>query len=295
MKKPDLIALLHGEQNPTVPNGCKTVAYGSFVAVFSTVPSLLQKTPRRRSIVKRLVERQKILECLAAQSTTLAFLPGTQLEPKHMGPMVDANATLLSALVKRYQGKSQFQISVAWNEQAAAQRFGWTNEAEAEQWKHSFMAQAREAIDAVATDLIELPRQEDMLLNAAVLVRAQDQTELDKAVQSIDSVWSEGFAIRQIGPSPAISFCSLRLRDVSAKQTAEARVALKLTDNASADAIDAARRQALMQKPPEQHEKIKEYAAICHAANQARQDRFPQLLVWSEGRATGSLDIKRVA
>ena len=100
-------------------------------------------------------------------------------------------------------------------------------------------------LQPVAKEVLTLPVTEDVLINAALLISRQDLFNLDLAVERIDALWTEGFHIRQIGPSPAVSFALLDPVWHPAASIRGAYGTLGLLPSASTEDIALARRIAL--------------------------------------------------
>ncbi|MGL4241043.1 MAG: GvpL/GvpF family gas vesicle protein, partial [Beijerinckiaceae bacterium] len=79
---------------------------------------------------------------------------------------------------------------------------------EAERARLATEFRARLAI--VSVDVAGLPlADERAVLNAAVLIDRDKESELDRAVEAIDATLPDVFAIRYLGPLPAVSFASI--------------------------------------------------------------------------------------
>lgn len=289
----DLIAILSG--GGAAPGGFRCRQHAGFTAVFGSGCQALWKRTNRRAILNGAVQRQRDLETLMQHGTVLPVLPGTRLEPERTDLLILANAGHLADLAGTLRDRIQFQVSVTWSRRDAPARFGWHDDASVERGANGLARRLADALDEVVEERIELPRQPDMLLNAAVLLRAVDEERLDAALEKADAIWPEGLSIRQVGPSPAVSFASLGLREIAPAAVRAARAALSLAPDADAGTIRAARRRALMAAPPETRPAIMEAARLAEAACRVGRDRFPQAYTWREGLAAVDDDRRKVA
>jgi len=293
MGRRDLIAILSG--GGPAPGGFRCAEREGFTAVFGSGHQALWKRTNRRAILNGAVQRQRDLEALMRHGTVLPVLPGTRLEPGRTDLLIRANSRHLADLAEALKDRVQFQVSVTWSRRDAPARFGWHDDASVECGANGLARRLADALDEVVEERIGLPRQPDMLLNAAVLLRADDERRLDAALERADAIWPEGLSIRQVGPSPAVSFASLGIREVAPVAVQAARTALALAPGAEASAIQAARRRALMAAPPETRPAILEAARIVRAAREIGEDRFPQVYTWREGLAAIDDDRRKVA
>ncbi|MEO1238057.1 MAG: GvpL/GvpF family gas vesicle protein [Pseudomonadota bacterium] len=295
MTKRDLVAFLSGAGGFECPKGLTCRPADAVTAVFDTQTRGFLKRVNRKAVLGNMVRRQAVLEQLMACGTVLPVLPGTRLAPESTGIMGAANAPLLARLVEELAHQVQFQIKVYWPRDLAAARFGWTGQIAAAQGAAKLAEQITGRLSEVTTDLIELPRAEEMLLNVAVLLPATDEARLDTTLEEIDAVWPDGFAIRQVGPSPAVSFGSIGLRSVEPDAVRSARRMLGISQGADLANLAEARRSALIAAGPEAREGLKAAADILEAATRCGRDHFHHAFVWREGQSAQADDRLKVA
>ena len=286
----DLIALLPGPPPAQLPSGLRA-AHADGVTAILGAPKLAGFAASRKKALKGAVLRQQRLEMLMTHATVLPVIPGTYLSAANVPTLVACNHDLLKRQFDALAGRVQYQLEVTWDLSAAPHRFGAEEDAlapVAAQLRAEMMGQL------VADDVQELPRSEDAVLNAVLLV--QEDADLDPALAAIDAIWTEGLRLRLIGPSPAVSFASLHLRHASVAEVAAARATLGLrTLPDDQQALAAHRRSAVMAAPAEVLASLREAADLLSAA--IRAGGRPPILadIWREGRATPGLAEKDAA
>ncbi|MEO0634192.1 MAG: GvpL/GvpF family gas vesicle protein, partial [Pseudomonadota bacterium] len=266
MSMRDLVALVADAKNLPRLDGLNYVSAGDMTAVFETGAWRMLQRVSRKAVLNGMVRRQSVLERLMPLGTVLPVLPGTRLDPDSMDTTWAANAPVLAALSDRLSGQIQYQIEVHWPSDKAAIRFGWTGKGARDHGAADLAARVTARLYEAVGELVELPRTDDMLLNTAILMPRQDEMHLDAALEEIDALWPDGFRIRQVGPSPAVSFGSLGFRSIQPGAVRAARRALDLSQDADLEALTAARRTALMEASPEVRADLKEAAAVLEAA-----------------------------
>jgi len=127
-----------------------------------------------------------------------------------------------------------------------------------------------------------------------VLIKTTETLALDRAVEDIDAIWTEGLRVRQIGPSPAVSFCSLGWRRTTRKQARAAEALLGVDTNPDPEVIAAARKTRLKACPPEARTAIKDAAHLLTCMARASAPT-PVAYRWREGTAAVDNTWKHVA
>ena len=277
--KTELLALVSPGDGPC-PDGCRRVAGPGYDAVLEPAASAMRKLGRRRMLTRARDRALRMEALLPAGGVILPALPGQAVAAKDVDGLVRANRPDLDALAARARGCVQFQVSVTWDEALARARFGDLDAA-----RHRLSAAAEAPLSAVAAEVLGLPVAADGLINRAVLVPRSSIPALDDAVEAIDALWTEGLRIRQIGPMPPVSFCSLVVRRVPARAVAAARLALGIDGHADPALIDAARRARL--RAGAAPDVIRTTAGIAAAAARRGPPEGDLLLcdIWSEDRA----------
>lgn len=256
----------------------------------------------RRHRLSAAARRQAWLEALMPAGPVLAFAPGARIKSDEVPALVRANRVLLDSLTERLQGRVQFQISVSWTEEEVLTRFRTAPEiaplfagptvasADLTRAVSALAARLSRTIAAhlapVACDIADLPLDTGMVTNHVVLVRSEREPDLDSALEAIDAIWTEGFTIRQIGPAPASSFATLRLRRHRPREVKRAHQCLGLS-GAPTDADIQRARQACLRMPDVDAAQIRHATRLSFAAHVTGSGEDVLLLdQWSEGQAT---------
>lgn len=301
--KYDLLALLAGTPDLTAHQIFKAVQASNYTAVFAPVRSGAGfGNALRRNRLRAAPERQAWLESLMPHGPVLPFAPGAYLDPDLAEDMVVTNRRMLDDLTDRLTHKVQYQITVSWAEDRVLDHFRDAPEIaplfQSGRVTPNALAGAvarlsdrlstviSAKLSSVVSDFAELPRDTGMVSNSVVLIDASDELILDAVLEAIDALWSDGFRIRQIGPSPATSFATLRPQRHSQRDLRAAFRRLGLQPSASSAAIRESRQQ-LLRDAGAQVEAIRTAARLAEAAaDLGGTDRGAVLLsIWSEGRS----------
>lgn len=304
MKHYEAIAIVPGTNS--VPSDQPLLAHqaGGFTLFTNAKPRPVIALPMsRKQALLTAAARQSALESLMPLGPVITFRPGVSLAAEDAIPLVNANAKLLMELTKRFDGLVQYQITVSWAADRVLSRFRDCPELSphfkrghvtptglqeaVQRLARRLEGEMIERLSYLATDLLSLPLVEDMLLNAVVLLPPASEHRLDAAVEAIDAMWTDGFAIRQIGPSPPASFAMLDFQMMTAKDVTQAQARLGLAPDAGLSEINAARRRALLQQPSEAAT-IRAAADVLCAATNARTTEFPLCHVVSEGQSASA-------
>lgn len=297
----ELLALIPDADGPAPEAPFQVVAAGGVWAVF--VPALPRWHPGRalrRQRLERAAERQAWLEALMPHGTVLPVAPDTRLAPDETGALIAANEALIAHLAARLAGGVQYQVSLSWAEAEVLGRFrdapeiaplfaagtvtGPALAGAVTRLAERLSGEAMARLSAVADEIAELPRDDGMLVNAVLLLPPARAAALDAVIEAIDALWPEGFRIRQIGPGPAASFGTLRLNRHGADAVARAHAELGLRQPATAAAIAAARKSALLERPGDAAT-IRHAARLACAALRTGGGPVPLLDLWAEGQA----------
>lgn len=312
MTEVELIALVPGNHTEA-PHPDLTVfsANGLTALIRPRKRRALILPPGRKQALQTAAQRQSWLESALSIGPVLAARPDTVLSREAIASMIRANRTLIDRVLERLAGQVQFQVSVTWTADGVLRRFRESPELRPHFTRGQVSAQAlRDAVHRLAgrlgkemearlgevsTECLSLPLTEDMLLNAAVLIPPEAEDCLDRAVTAIDAIWTEGLHIRQIGPSPAVSFALLETRRFAAADVLEASILLGLDRHAPEGKIASARRSALLRNPAES-ETIRQAAELLLAARQF-EDGAPVHLcrILSEDHRAPERDRREVA
>ncbi|MEM6939781.1 MAG: GvpL/GvpF family gas vesicle protein [Pseudomonadota bacterium] len=271
-----------------LPHGLRCVCHSGVAAVLGKGLAANLLRPAKRKALKTAVQRQRWLEALMPHGTVLPALPGARLAVPEVADFIDGNRPLLDRLAARLDQKVQFQVSITWDALAAT---GRGLESEILQNKISGL------LAQVAVDQIALPRaDENMVCNWVLLIDVRDEPALDATLAEIDGIWTEGFHIKVVGPSPALSFGSLGVRQTRATDVAAATITLGVSASVGVQEIKRARQLALKRASPAMRETIKNAAeTLSVQARAGAQSPAPMAFVWREGEAVTSNAWKAVA
>ena len=296
MASRDLVALLSGVPQITPPAALRFVHHDGYTAVLGRSGFSRLMGATRKAMIRGAVTRQQQIEALMAGGTVLPVLPGTRITAAEVPAFVETNRAFLDRATAELAGHVQFQVAVIWDEEEGSLHFGGDSAAAPEVTASTLRDRMTDLLDTVTRDRIDLPRSAETLLNTVVLLPAEAEVRLDAVVEQIDAIWSEGLTIRLVGPSPALSFCSLGIRRVTGAELKAARAAMSLSERALPDEIAAARHQMLKSAAPEMVETLKDAATVVSAAS-CWQGGMPMLLAyrWREGIAADPTLLKRVA
>ncbi|MEL6644562.1 MAG: GvpL/GvpF family gas vesicle protein [Pseudomonadota bacterium] len=258
----ELLAVILGTLPDTLPDPLVVVGSGDLVAVLLPARTGFSlRNALRRQRVADAPRRMELLETLMPFGPVMPAVPGVRLSLEATSELLAVNAPLIQTGMDRLRGKSQFQIKVTWQQDRVLHRFRDTPElgplfaagevaprqvtSAVERLSARLHAQIADTLDEIAVECAELPREEAMIANTVLLVCDEAHHVLDAAVQKIDAIWPDGFRIQQIGPSPAMSFCALRVEAIGRAEQAAARRLLETPADTSLLDVQRARQAAL--------------------------------------------------
>ena len=280
MSGTDLLAVCPGPPHTRV-DGCTAVETDGLTLWLGPRDGLRARMAPRH-LARAAAARARRLETLLAWGPMLPALAGQRLDARGAIDFVRANRPALDRLLARIGDRVQVQVSVAWDPAKAPGRFGH----DLDRARRDLAARIGARLEQAADEVLPLPVAPDGLLNRALLLPRTRLLALDAAVEEVDAIWTEGLAIRQIGPMPPVSFVSLALRRVAGRDVAAARARLGLTGAADDGAIEAARKALLRAgADPGETAAAAGIAAAAARLGGGRAHGFPLLSVWSEDRA----------
>lgn len=288
MPAQDLIALVR-DMTPDAPLAPLTAWTDARWSALVVPRKMLRPRLGRRAALKIAARRQSWLEMLLPTGTVLPALAGTRLHRDELPALLGANATALEAEADALAGRVQYQITIRCDLARArtAIRYPLLSGATSDSaWKTCFATLVADRL-ATLPDVVQtaLPTPDDVAVNVAVLLPARAGGALDKVLETIDALWPEGLSIRQIGPSPGVSFASIGLHRVESGDLSAAARVLDVAAGASAGEIRAARQTAL-RRPDAKVDMIRSAATLLTQAQALpAPGPFPQLHVWAEGQA----------
>jgi len=279
----DVLAILADPRPDTPFDRLEHVRDGRFVAIYAARRML----PRmgRKAAARAAFERQSALEQLMRFGTVLPALPGTNLHPGDVARTLQTHQDKLDELTGKLRGRVQFQLQIRYDEAAAETWLPPGQDPTDIRMKEAMATRAHAALRDLDPQSLDLPLAPGLALNRALLIGGDQEAMLDSAVEQIDAAWTEGLAIRLVGPSPAVSFMSFGLKRVSAAQVSQACAALGL-DGATGN-VRTAYRAAVMAAPHEASA-LRRAAEIATAAQSAEAGVAPLhlLYTWSEGQSS---------
>lgn len=264
------------------------IAEGGLCAVVWRQPMGGLLGASRKQIGEMLVQSQQILEQAQQAGPILAAAAGQRFaDEEAVRRFLSLNAESLRHGLKEFGQLRQHQITVTWNPtgamlhfrkaaavaealQALAKDPGPTAGAvlqKAMEGQKALLAEGfRAEIAAAAADCIELPIDDpDMLLNVVAAIVPGGGEALDRALEKIDAVWSDGLRVRCVGPLPAISFASVSIERIEPDRIESARRRLGVADAASLEEVETAFRAVLKSAHPDQGGKAEEARALVDA------------------------------
>ena len=224
---------------------------------------------QRKRTALNLVDRQRFLEDLHRSGDILPARPGERLAPTEAALWLSLNARKLTAALDQVAGLEQHQILIRWRPDAAlihfrdapelcdllAQapgmsrgEFGPRLKACGEALRERLGREHGSQIAAIAKETTELPLDSpEMLLNIACLTVRGSQ-DLDATLEQIDRSWPEGYRISVLGPSPAVSFASVKIFRPSEADLEAAHRTLGLARDGACDVAAVKRAQRIAVK-----------------------------------------------
>ena len=294
MKAYELFAIIPAASIESNEGQLQHLTVGAYTAIFSSTArkAILLPVTRKQALMNA-AKRQAILESFIAQGPVIGCRPNVFLSKSEIAALIMCNGALLDQVRHRLSGMVQYQITVNWMADRVLDRFRDSPElVELFQKGKVTPAAIKQSVTALADrlssqieielsnlsdELLHLPRTEDMLCNIVILLKQDHSSALDEAVERIDSIWSEGFRIRQIGPAPATSFALLDPESVSSGEVDAALAHLGLPESFDTTDIAKERHKTLLSLP-EQAAYTKRCACIAEAKFLAGRPDQPVIL-----------------
>lgn len=313
--KHDLLAILPGTHKGASPEGLHFISDVDFTAVLGAKAAKFRTGAMlKHQRLRGAADRQRQLEGLMQYGTVLPIAPDMAIELDNAATLLRANKPCLTTLAERLADQVQYQITVAWDAPNVLTRFQDALEIQPlfnagsvspRDVGHAVTKLANRLeteisihLDAVSTDLAELPRDGDIIANYAVMVSTANTKKLDEAIEKIDKIWKEGFHIRQIGPAPAASFALISLQQIGTRDVRSAATQLGLAADWTPPQLRAAYRAALIASDgvEGQAEAVRHAANVLEAQQRvgAKVD-FPLIRLWSEGHRSSPARLPEVA
>ena len=293
MKGTHLLALIADASPDLAQHWPDHIRVGNMAAVYS--PTRMLPKMGRKAAAKAAYERQVGLEALMPHGTVLPALPRTRLRPSEFEPMLLANGAEITKISNRLRNRRQYQLQIRYDLETAATWLGADRGDADERMRHRVTRHVDAVLASLPCETLALPIAPGMATNRALLIDAQSETALDKAVEEIDRLWTDGLRIRLIGPSPAVSFASIGFTVIARAEITAAFSRLALTEDADSVTIAKARKACLKAKP-ENFADINEAAELVQVAQATKRQPFPKIFLWSEGRAaTTATENRKVA
>ncbi|QCP88167.1 gas vesicle synthesis GvpLGvpF [Cereibacter sphaeroides] len=282
MRLREIVAVLEGHPPSVLPEGTEAVCEVGLTAILGLPPGRLSG---RRALLEHAARRQAVLERLMACGTVLPALSGIGLTPAEAAAALAANSPRLRQELRRLAGRVQFQVLVQWDARLAPTRT--EPEETAEDLRLRFAHRIAEALAGVAEQHVNLPLRDDLLANQALLLPRSRTDDLDRSLEQIDALWTEGLRIRQIGPSPPVSFASLTFRRVSSAAIRRSRHRFGLEGPVDPIRLRALRRDLLLRAAEAERAEILAAADVLDLLTRcaASGGDLHLVRIWSEGQA----------
>ncbi|MEA5163041.1 GvpL/GvpF family gas vesicle protein [Cereibacter johrii] len=282
MRLREIVAVLEGHPPSVLPEGTEAVCEAGLTAILGSPPGRLSG---RRALLEHAARRQAVLERLMACGTVLPALSGIGLTPAEAAAALAANGPRLRQELRRLAGRVQFQVLVQWDARLAPTRTD--PEETAEDLRLRFADRIAEALAGVAEQHVNLPLRDDLLANQALLLPQSRTDDLDRSLEQIDALWTEGLRIRQIGPSPPVSFASLTFRRVASAAIRRARHRFGLEGPVDPIRLRALRRDLLLRAAEAERAEILAAADVLDLLTRcaASGGDLHLVRIWSEGQA----------
>ncbi|MFQ6776886.1 GvpL/GvpF family gas vesicle protein [Cereibacter sphaeroides] len=282
MRLREVVAVLEGHPPSVLPEGTEAICEAGLTAILGMPPGLLSG---RRALLEHAACRQAVLERLMAFGTVLPVLTGNCLTPAEAAAALAANSPRLRQELRRLAGRVQFQVLVHWETGLVPTRTD--PEETAEELRLRFARRIAEALARVAEEHVNLPLRDDMLANQALLLPESRTDELDRSLEQIDALWTEGLRIRQIGPSPPVSFASLTFSRVSSSAIRRARRRFGLEGPVDPIRLRALRRHLLLSAAEAERAAILDAAEVLDLLTRCASSGgdLHLIRIWSEGHA----------
>lgn len=266
-----------------------TIVEGDLAIVTSSVDRESLQNLDRASAVRYLSAHQRVLETVMRDYLVLPVKFGTTLPNQDaLRMLLRQGNQLLHTTLNTYAGKQQTEVIVLWNlqhvfqeiaaeEQITALRAQIGGRAPDEtvnerialgQMVHAALQERRTQISEqvlgqlrdLADDIIINPTMDDsMVVNVALLIDEEHQSDLDKRLDILDTLFEGKLQIRCVGPLPPYSFATLNAQMLPFEAIDMARQQLGLDERVSAIAIKRAYRQQATEIHPD-HNPSSEHA-----------------------------------
>lgn len=235
----DLIGVLDGNHTTPSHPEIRLLPEAGMTAVLSPRSPCDATLPTdQTSCLSEAARRLALQESCLPLSTLLPVQRTYGLTQLQARRFLLANQPFLANLLRRHAGLVQVQVTVRWREEVALDHF--RNHPAIRPLFALARLNSKNVIDAVtelsadlcrqiegyllprATERIALPVTRSILWNGVLLLPLGRLSDLDDAIEQIDAIWSDGFAISQIGPAPIASFALVTLETVTPAQVAQA-------------------------------------------------------------------------
>ena len=303
---PRLVALVHGMNSAAAVGDLSIVPAEGFHAALAPIGLRSRILQGRRRRLRDAADYQRQLESLLPLGTVIPVLPDTEARPEQIPLIVNANRPALAYLTERLAGKVQYQVTVSWaaekvlsdlrNEPEIAPLFQASRvgpsvlEAAVNRLAFRMGDQIEEILGQGCAELLGLPRGTDTLFNGVALVETGLIPDFEAAVERVDTLWSEGLLIRQVGPAAACSFASIGLNQIDLDTLRKAETRFELPPGWTHDDLRIARQRKLRSTTERSAPQASDDVRMAdYLASWAQVEKcaapLPQVYVWSEDRA----------
>lgn len=297
-----LIAILPWGATGMPHDGCIWTDVDGMTAVTRPADASFDRRPasQKRELLA-LAAYHQALESLQKCGTILPVKQNMMVKGSEILSLIRANHVELTKLAQELEGQDQYQISVSWNLSGVLEHFR-----DAPEIAHLFFrsrtdpttilnavtclaARLRRFIinklTEIASDYVVLPSDGETIANVVILLPAEKADALEHALMAVDAIWTEGFRIRQIGPTAAVSFATLHPRWISPAQVQAALGQLGLSSQVGTAEVEAARRTALRFVAGAKEQIDTAAKVLCAAIHSGSDGGFYFCDVWRDGTA----------
>jgi hypothetical protein len=253
----DLIGIVTAPPWSAVPAGLHLVPCGARAALFG--PAAPSATAQEA--VRTALDRMRLYETSGLIGRLLPVAAGARIPPAEVAAVLSAAEREIARAEDEVRGAAEYQVRVTWAEDRVLGAFRDTAElapvlsarrVTAGEIARAVLRLSRRLAATMDEEFarggfarVEQPLEPGMILNRAVLVPASALEALDGCLARIDALWSDGLAVKLIGPTPPVSFAIFDAVRVDPSRRRAAQALLGQIGATGAMSLAAARRFAL--------------------------------------------------
>lgn len=261
--------------------GIRAIERGEFAAVVSDWTDGSLKGRSRETLVPLLLAHQEIIDRIMAFAPVLPVKFGTVAPDRQaVERCLEIGGGEFKAAFDRLDVRAQYEIVVTWDldtafreiaeEEAVVQlkavlpaagespgrdgrvELGQLVKQSLERRREELGARLSRALQAVAIDSVANPLMDDrMVLNQALLVRADHTEALDRCIEALDAEAGGRLVFRCVGPLPPYSFATVEVTFLDKEAIERARCELQLERVRSTEDVQSAYRRRAKRVHPD--------------------------------------------